>query len=608
MDEMTKLNQYQPPPPQNNQTVSSLSNTTPTPPNPPPSDKPSPLRFLEQLPLSKILLSLLLIVGLAAGVIIVQRSQESRRQALSNNVELSLTPESRTIDIGQETDLFIFMDTNDGQVAGADVSVTIDDSSIAQIIDITRTNFFNQPDNQYGSLNARSLTKTVNNDNARLALVVPCDRCYLGNNPGTGIPVCQANTTPVCYPTDQNATGNIMRIRVRGVTAGTTTLRFDTAASQIAAVNQADNSNVLENPTSTAAITVNSNEPPPAPTNLSPNGTTSCNPYTLEFTWDAVTGATEYLLRLDNTNNPWASCANLNPGDECLTLNTNSHTIQQPNPDTTYNWWVHASNENGTSDSTHAQAFIPACPATPSNLDPTTTTACGLTEATFSWDPVPEASDYLLRIDDLSNPWTGSCTNVNSGDSCLSLAETSYTREVQPGSDYHWWVHSRNQYGLSGPAHAEPSVPHCPLPAPNNLSPTGTSACGLTELTFNWDPVNGANDYILRLDNASNGWASCANPNPGDSCHTLTNTSYTATVSPGSTILWNVNARDAQGAGDRANAEVTIPTCQAGDYHPPEQPDGDVDIDDFFELITNFGTYTISQFNEVIKNFGSGTN
>ncbi|OGC92856.1 hypothetical protein A2876_01625 [Candidatus Amesbacteria bacterium RIFCSPHIGHO2_01_FULL_48_32b] len=148
-------------------------------------------------------------------------------------------------------------------------------------------------------------------------------------------------------------------------------------------------------------------------------------------------------------------------------------------------------------------------PATPSGQSPVGTTACGLTSVTLSWNPVAGAEYYPLRVDDLSNPWTGTCATVNPGDVCDSygVTGTSYNLSVVPGRSYQWWVHAGNSCGWSGYTQVTFDVPVCPTPTvtPTTVPATPTPTTGATRIkdaTFEGGSSTGT--YGLETDTYNN--------------------------------------------------------------------------------------------------------
>lgn len=174
-------------------------------------------------------------------------------------------------------------------------------------------------------------------------------------------------------------------------------------------------------------------------------------------------------------------------------------------------------------------------PPVPAGLTPSGTTSCGLTSMTFRWNAMPGASSYALRIDDLSNPWSGTCSSINNGDTCVDgYTSTSYTRSVIPGHTYTWWVHSANACGWSQPIYVTATVPVCatntptatqtstPTPLPTATpTPTPTSVIASNTPTKTPTPVIATNTSTPRPSNTATATAtstvtSTPAPLPGD--------------------------------------------------------------------------------------------
>ena len=83
----------------------------------------------------------------------------------------------------------------------------------------------------------------------------------------------------------------------------------------------------------------------------------------------------------------------------------------------------------------------------------------------FSWTDNALIDHYALRIDEDPESWSGNCSSVNSGDTCLDyINSNSYTRAVTPGKTYKWWVEGYVPCGLP--------TPPIPTSAPTSV-PTG---------------------------------------------------------------------------------------------------------------------------------------
>lgn len=109
---------------------------------------------------------------------------------------------------------------------------------------------------------------------------------------------------------------------------------------------------------------------------------------------------------------------------------------------------------------------------------------------TLNWDPVAGATQYLLRVDDKSNGWTGTCASVNPGDTCRDdIFATSFTRGVVPSRDYKAWIHSfRSSDRYASGAAAVPfrcDPPVCTGAVPQNAMLCEGDGTGLTVATSN---------------------------------------------------------------------------------------------------------------------------
>lgn len=174
-------------------------------------------------------------------------------------------------------------------------------------------------------------------------------------------------------------------------------------------------------------------------------------------------------------------------------------------------------------------------PIAPGGFSPSGNTTCGLTSVTLTWNTVSGISTYALRVNDHSDGWTGTCSSVNPGDTCIdNVNAASYTRTVVPGRSYNWWVHSVGSCGWSPAAGATFTVPTCvttltptntppppgvtippttPIPPScvainpppfNTLDPITDFVAG--QVNIRWGSVSGAALYALRIDDKQDDW------------------------------------------------------------------------------------------------------
>ncbi|MCS7093518.1 MAG: hypothetical protein NZL96_03820 [Patescibacteria group bacterium] len=152
---------------------------------------------------------------------------------------------------------------------------------------------------------------------------------------------------------------------------------------------------------------------------------------------------------------------------------------------------------------------------------------------TISWPQSNGAVRYALFLNNTANGWSGNCNSPNPGDQCAEITSTSYTFNIQPGSNYDFWIHPISS--CNGLGEATWSSFRC-CPTHGQISEASFSCNPIQKtLTINWSPATGASRYALRLDRDPNSWSEdCNRLNPGDQCAETTNTSYTFTdIQPG---------------------------------------------------------------------------
>lgn len=191
----------------------------------------------------------------------------------------------------------------------------------------------------------------------------------------------------------------------------------------------------------------------------------------------------------------------------------------------------------------HAAAE-PAQLPTPAN--PTAT--CVDNSVRLSWDAVPGAQNYYVRLDYLPN---------NAGDLWLMAsppdfsidghASTNYSAPITPNADYAWWVHASDGIGLSSPASGRFNCPSRTNGAPVIV----LIWSGPIELA--WDPNTETTlvGYNVYRADAPGTYTAPLNPAP------LTTTSYSDTSAlVGKTYFYIVKAVMKDGSESSASNEL----------------------------------------------------
>lgn len=216
------------------------------------------------------------------------------------------------------------------------------------------------------------------------------------------------------------------------------------------------------------------------------------------LTWDQVSGVSGYKSRLYNIRDTWnpdpTVCSNLNHGTEILRTNSSycrntsgwlpENIILDLIKDDTYDFWVQATNDAGDSIPTHLSFSCPASNSTPSPIAVSVPAApqnlsvdCTKGPQPFSWDKVPNATSYKIRINNTKDGFNNQVCNKREGqngwDWCengVGVGDTSSRiifpyGDIGPTDTYDFWVHASNSAGDSTPTHFK-------FICPNNHAPT----------------------------------------------------------------------------------------------------------------------------------------
>jgi hypothetical protein len=159
--------------------------------------------------------------------------------------------------------------------------------------------------------------------------------------------------------------------------------------------------------------------------------------------------------------------------------------------------------------------------------------------ATISWDPVEFATTYHVRVDDLFNGWTGTCTQVNYGDYCVNgLTTTSFsfpilTHLFAGDHPYAVWVHAANAAGWSSATHLNPEPFYClSCKGGYNVSCTYQNSQSFANISWSADPH--ASGYVVRLDNQSGG---------SDIWRETSSNSISVQVTPGVSYVYDIQGK-----------------------------------------------------------------
>src|SRR5690606_15842158 len=145
----------------------------------------------------------------------------------------------------------------------------------------------------------------------------------------------------------------------------------------------------------------------------------------VSITWNAVTGATQYLV-FRNTVNSSGSATQIG------TAASNSFSDATANPGTNYFYWIKATNGGSASNSSSSnQGSLLAVPSAPTGVQATDGESC--TNVVVSWNLVATAAGYQV--------WRNTVNNSSTATLQASPAVPLYVdSNVTPGTNYFYWI------------------------------------------------------------------------------------------------------------------------------------------------------------------------
>ena len=317
--------------------------------------------------------------------------------------------------------------------------------------------------------------------------------------------------------------------------------------------------------------------PPAAPTLVSPSGiVTTATP---TYTWNASSGATSYQLLVQNTSgvavntSVTATAAGCGAGSGTCSM---TPSIALANL-AAYNWFVNATNANGTSAWSAGNSINIALPGpTPPAVPVTVSPSGAITTATptYTWNASSGATSYYLLVQNTSGvavsmSVTATAAGCGAGTGTCSVMPST---ALSNGASYNWFVNATNSVGTSAWSAARsisvsvagPSVPAAPVP----LSPMGTVTTATPAYT--WNASTGATSYYLLVQNTSGVAVSTSVTATAAGCGAGTGTcsiTPSTSLSNGATYNWFVNASNSFGTS-AWSAATAITVSAAGPSVP----------------------------------------
>ncbi len=183
-------------------------------------------------------------------------------------------------------------------------------------------------------------------------------------------------------------------------------------------------------------VTINVLGPPAIPSLLGPEDGAECRSVSGTLSWRAVSGATGYYLQVDN--NPDFSSPEID-----ISVGSTSHLATGLAYNETYYWKVYSLNPAGQSDYSTVRSFttVPEPPAAPVLVHPTNEAVGQPSSVELTWNEVPDALGYELRVDDdddFSSPvFSGDLTANSYEITALDIPEKYYWQVRASGACEH---------------------------------------------------------------------------------------------------------------------------------------------------------------------------
>ncbi len=237
--------------------------------------------------------------------------------------------------------------------------------------------------------------------------------------------------------------------------------------------------------------------PPPPPTTITASSTTN----SVTVTWNAVSGATGYVLQLGKMEEDEVVGYDDFPTTGLSYTVTNLHSI------TRYYYRVKSKNAAGEGSPSPVASLVTKIPTPKPTPPPPPTTITATSTAnsvTVTWTAVSGATGYVLQLGKMEE-------DEVVGYDDFPTTGLSYTvTNLHSITRYYYKVKSKNAAGEGSPSpvaslvtKTPPPPPPPPPPAPKPTPPpaptTITATSTANSVTVTWSAVTGATGYVLQL-------------------------------------------------------------------------------------------------------------
>lgn len=272
----------------------------------------------------------------------------------------------------------------------------------------------------------------------------------------------------------------------------------------------------------------------PRATLTAPENNSSDQPTEVTFKWKKIDGVSKYRVMV-STDNSFE-----NPEYDKM-VSQNNYVIDNLESNETYYWGVQAEGSGKWSETWSfetggdANGSVPRATLTA----PENNSSDHPKKVTFKWKKIDGVSKYRVMV--------STDNSFNSPEYDETVSQTSYTiDDLETNETYYWGVKANGsdewsrtwslttgdaQDGSGGGGNGDGSIPAVTLSSPSNNSPDLS-----TELTFQWEAINGVSDYRVMVSTDN----SFSNP---EYDATVSKTSYTINdLENGQTYYWGVRA------------------------------------------------------------------
>jgi hypothetical protein len=220
-------------------------------------------------------------------------------------------------------------------------------------------------------------------------------------------------------------------------------------------------------------------EPFPPVTLIAPSDQANISDPTIPFSWDAMAGATSYQIQI-STDITFATVTY----DQTVTNPTHTQFI---GTNAIHYWRVRAKLDATNGNWSVTRQFTTQTP--PNLIAPVDMSSTVENSITFSWDMLPNATEYQIQISTDSGFGTFTANQTQT--------ETSYTHTFTESGIYYWRVLGRN--GALDSAWATYQFTLQKLPAPTLLTPIDGYINTETSVLHAWTPIAGATSYTMQI-------------------------------------------------------------------------------------------------------------